>query len=463
MTAATADEVVIIGAGPAGSLLATLLAESGHDVTVYEGRSDIRQSPAPAGRSINLTLADRGLAALRSVDLADRAAGLSMPLAGRMIHDDAGGLQFHPYGRRDGDVIRSISRTGLTAMLVDRAEATGRVRFEFGARLADVDLDRRILSFEGRAGATSQVGFEVLFGADGSNSVVRQALVDLGCTRVVRRPLDHGYKELRMSALAGGHRFDPGVLHLWPRRRFLLVAFANPDGSFTMSLFLANDGSRNSFEQLERADSIASFFESSFPDAFALIPDLVEQFQANPVGRLETVRTAGWSLDDRVCLVGDAAHTIVPFYGQGMNMSLESVVDLAIRLRSRPGDRQAVFAEFEREREPDANAIAELALDNYRNLRTAVLEADHRRQLWIARELERRYPDHFASEYNMVTFTTMPYADARARARAQREVLAEVTHASGAFDGVDIAEAGRLLAALGPLPASRGEAVLAKG
>ena len=272
MTAATTDEVVIIGAGPAGSLLATLLAESGHDVTVYEGRSDLRHSPAPDGRSINLTLAERGLAALRSVDLADRAVGLSMPLAGRMIHDGAGGLQFHPYGRRGGDVIRSISRTGLTAMLVDRAEATGRVRFEFGARLVDVDLDRRILSFEGRAGATSQVGFEVLFGADGSNSVVRQALVGLGGTKVDRRPLDHGYKELRMPALAGGHRLDPGVLHLWPRRWFLLVAFSNPDGSFTMSLFLANGGSRDSFEQLERADSIGSFFESNFPDAAALDP-----------------------------------------------------------------------------------------------------------------------------------------------------------------------------------------------
>lgn len=447
--------VAIVGAGPAGALLATLLAEAGADVVVYERRSDLRKGAtggaADRGRSINLTLAKRGIVALESIGVMDRVSSMAMPLAGRMIH--AGGRpRFHRYGRRVDDVIHSVSRNGLNRILLDRAEETGRVRFEFDTRIQSMDPDRGRLTMTG--GRTAD--YDVVFGADGSNSVLRSAMVDSGRTEVEIEPLGHGYKELLIPA--GADRLDrlrPDALHIWPRGGFMLMAFANPDTSFTVTLFLPNDGDVDSFAALTGKAGVERFFRRYFPTFVPLVSDLADQFVHNPVGRLRTVRTSGWSVADRACLVGDGAHTIVPFHGQGMNLALESVQVLFECLLHHPDDRAAAFRRYEERQKPNADAIAEMALANYLELRSDVIEPRYLLEREVAFELERRWPQHFATRYDMVTFSTIPFAVARDRWERQSQVLGQL--AANATDPADIDYdgAGRLVEALGPLPPSR--------
>lgn len=472
------DDFVVVGGGPAGALLATMLADAGREVVVYESRDDLRRFDIGSGRSINLTLAKRGIVALEAVGVMDEVDRLAMPLAGRMIHVD-GDRRFHRYGRRSDDVIHSISRNGLNAILLDRAEATGGVRFEFGQRLRSVDFDRRRLSFVETAvetaadaaadpagigpgadatidGGVSPVGYGVLFGADGSNSAVRTAMCDRGYTDVRWEPLDHGYKELEICPdRSGSHRLEPDALHIWPRNEFMLLAFANPDGSFTVTLFMPESGSANSFAALTGPAEVEAFFEREFPSFVSLVPNLVEQFFANPIGQLQTIRTEGWSVDDRVCLVGDSSHTVVPFHGQGMNLALESVQSLVRCLHRWPGDRRSAFESYERERKVNADAIADMALANYVELRSGVIEAGYLVQRELSFELERRWPQFFASRYDMVTFSTMPFVEAYDRSRRQGQMLAELTASASSLEDVDYEAACRLVHALGPLPTDR--------
>lgn len=443
--------VAVVGAGPAGTLMSIYLARQGCDVTVYETRPDIRRAAIPAGRSINLALAIRGIVPLVDVGVIGRVDDITVPMRGRMIHAD-GQPVLQPYGTQPHEVIHSVSRRGLNAILLDAAEATGRVAISFESSVRSVDPDTGTLTVVGPDGVERTEQFGTLFGADGAGSEVRKAVVAAngGIAEVSR--LDHGYKELQIPpADGGGFQLDPHALHIWPRREFMLIALANPEGDFTATLFAPNDGDV-SFASLSDPEAAMLFFEREFPDIVPLVPDLVGQFLANPAGRLATMRCIGWSLDDRAVLVGDAAHAIVPFHGQGMNLAMESARALDRHLRDQPGDVAAAFAAFEAERKPNADAIAAMALDNYVEMRAGVVDPDYLIRRELALELQRRHPDRLSPRYNMVMFSTMPYAEAAARAVRQADILGELVAGQVSLAGVDMCRADELVAELPPLP-----------
>lgn len=407
----------VVGAGPAGSLLAIYLARQGHEVVVYEGRPDLRRVDIDAGRSINLALATRGIVPLIDVGVIDQVDAITIPMRGRMVHATDEPLpELQPYGSQPHEVIHSVSRTDLNAILLDAAEATGRVRFEFETRLHSVELEDSLLVFEdGRREA-----FDVVFGADGAGSKVRAALEASGRGFFDVEPLDHSYKELTLPpAVDGGFLIDPNALHIWPRGQFMLIALANPEGDFTVTLFAPT----TTFEALRDPAAVDAFFAEHFSSFATMVPDLADQFFTNPTGALATLRGTGWSHEGRAVVVGDAAHAIVPFHGQGMNAAMESVRALDRHLRASPDDLAAAFAAYEVERKPDADAIAAMALDNYVEMRAGVVDPDYLAQRTLALELEQRHPTRLSPRYNMVMFSTMPYAEAQARAQRQAELI----------------------------------------
>ncbi len=409
--------IVVVGAGQAGALLSIYLAREGHQVILYESRPDLRRTDIDAGRSINLALATRGIVPLIDVGVIESVDAITIPMRGRMIHavgDPTPDLQ--RYGTQDHEVIHSVSRSDLNGILLDAAEATGQVTIEFDVRLESVDFDSSLLHFSG--GRSEPFG--VLFGADGAGSRVRKAIAAAGACRFETEWLDHDYKELTLPAHAdGSHRLDPLALHIWPRGEFMLIALANPEGDFTVTLFAP----KATFAELTNRAEIDAFFSSEFADFVELVPDLAEQFLENPTGPLGTMRATGWSYRDRAVIVGDAAHAIVPFHGQGMNAAMESVRTLARHLESSPDDVQNAFERYEEDRKPDADAIADMALGNYLEMRSGVIDPDYLAKRALALELERRHPDHLSPRYNMVMFSTMPYAEARDRAVAQAEII----------------------------------------
>jgi kynurenine 3-monooxygenase len=407
----------VVGAGPAGSLLAIYLARQGHEVVVYEGRPDLRRVDIDAGRSINLALATRGIVPLIDVGVIDQVDAITIPMRGRMVHAADEPLpELQPYGSQPHEVIHSVSRTDLNAILLDAAEATGRVRFEFETRLHSVELEDSLLVFEdGRREA-----FDVVFGADGAGSKVRAALEASGRGFFDVEPLDHSYKELTLPpAVDGGFLIDPNALHIWPRGQFMLIALANPEGDFTVTLFAPT----TTFEALRDPAAVDAFFAEHFSSFATMVPDLADQFFTNPTGALATLRGTGWSHEGRAVVVGDAAHAIVPFHGQGMNAAMESVRALDRHLRASPDDLAAAFAAYEVGRKPDADAIAAMALDNYVEMRAGVVDPDYLAQRTLALELEQRHPTRLSPRYNMVMFSTMPYAEAQARAQRQAELI----------------------------------------
>ncbi len=454
-----AGPVTVVGGGPAGAMLALYLARQGHDVTVFESRPDLRRVDISAGRSINLALATRGIVCLQQLGLLERVHAITVPMAGRMVHSDGtdgAGVDFQAYSNQPDEVIYSVSRPALNGILLDAAEATGRVTIHFGHRCTAVDLERRVATYRLERGDTVEVAFGTLFGCDGSTSEVRDAVVAAAGGTVIIDPLGHGYKELMLAAGPGGSfRLDPNALHIWPRGEHMLIALPNPDGNFTVTLFLPVEGGPDSFEHLVDEAAVAGFFDRQFPEVVELIPDLVDQFLAHPTGKLATIRSTGWSAGDAAVLVGDAAHAIVPFHGQGMNLAFEScrILDRLLRDQGYAGDLAATFRAFEASRKPNADAIADEALANYVEMRAGVVDPRYLLQRELALELERRHPDRMADRYGMVMFTTMPYAAAKERSERQQEVLDTLTVGISRLDQVDFARAAELVETLGPLPA----------
>jgi kynurenine 3-monooxygenase len=447
--------ITLVGAGLAGSLLAIFLARRGYRVTLIERRPDPRKSAAApsAGRSINLALANRGITALEEVGVMESIRPELIPMAGRMLHDEEGRLRLVPYGNKPHEVIYSVSRAGLNMLLLNAAEATGRVSVRFGETVRGVDfVNRRVRFVAGDDPEPRTTSYDVLIGTDGSASAVRAAILERTRGRLDEEPLGHGYKELSIppadggvGGVGGGFRMETNALHIWPRGEYMLIALPNIDGSFTVTLFLPNHG-EESFEVLKTPDAVRALFERRFADAIPLMPRLIEGFFENPTGHLETIRCEPWSFEDHALVLGDAAHAIVPFHGQGMNAAFEdcSAFDRCLENPDRPWN--AIFAEFESRRRPNADAIADMALENYIEMRSTVREPKFQLRKDLSFRLEERHPGRFIPRYSMVMFHTIPYAEAKRRGAIQEEILDELTSKASSVDEVDFVRADRLIA-----------------
>lgn len=423
--------VTIVGAGPVGALLAILLARQGWRVELFERRADPRQAPPERGRSINLALAARGLAALRAAGQLEAVAPELVVMRGRQLHELDGEQRFLPYGQRPDEVIHAIERARLNNVLIAAAAAEPNVQLRFGQRCLDLDPVAGTVRWRTEAtGECRDAAFEWLLGADGAGSAVRTALAARGFVQASEQPLEHDYHELVIPPLTDGrHALEPHALHIWPRGGHMLIALPNPEGSFTATLFLARTGNP-SFATLGDPGSARAFFATQFPDALALIPDFDAQFATHPQSQLATLRCWPWH-QGRVLLLGDAAHAIVPFHGQGLNCGFEDCVALARRL-GQPGalrgDAAAAFpalaAAFERERRPNTDAIAAMAIENYGEMRERVLAPGFLARKQLGAALERRFPARFVPRYSMVMFhPEIPYAEALRRGALQESLL----------------------------------------
>ncbi|MEO1573355.1 MAG: NAD(P)/FAD-dependent oxidoreductase [Pseudomonadota bacterium] len=413
----------ILGAGLAGSLSAIYLARRGASVTLYERRPDPRATHNDAGRSINLALANRGIRALQGVGLYKEIDALTIPMRGRMLHEVGQTPVLQPYGKDDSEVIYSISRAGLNALLLNQAEAHG-VDIRFNHRTEAIDLATGEVALTDSDGQMIRTDGRPVIAADGGGSVVRRTLAKTPGASNSEELSSHGYKELTIPAGADGEfQIDPNALHIWPRGGFMMIALPNLDRSFTVTLFMALEG-ENSFATLTTADEVRAFFEKWFPSAVPLLPELETEYFENPTGQLGTVRCAPWHASDKAVLIGDAAHAIVPFHGQGMNCAFEDCLELDQCLFELPDlDLEARFAEFERRRRPNANAIADMAIENYIEMRESVRDPYFHLKKTLAFELERRFPGRFVPRYSMVMFHHIPYAEAQRRGVIQQAIL----------------------------------------
>ncbi|MCB0491859.1 MAG: FAD-dependent monooxygenase [Cyclobacteriaceae bacterium] len=415
--------IAIVGAGLVGSLLSIYLVKRGYKVTVFERRANMREHILDGGRSINLALSNRGIRALEYIGLAEPMKKMAIPMHGRMMHNVKGELTFQSYGK-NGQFINSVSRSGLNMMLMDEAEKQG-VHFFYEYRCEDVDFDKTEIKFQ-TYGSHMTRKFDMIIGADGAFSAVREAMERKELTQSTIDSLEHGYKELRIpSSDSGAFLLQKNALHIWPRESFMLIALPNPDASFTCTLFLPFEG-KESFKNLNSPESITKFFQTYFPDTVPLMDTLQEDFRDNATSSLVTVRCYPW-VKNNTLLIGDAAHGIVPFYGQGMNAGFEDCFVFNELLDKHQDDWTAVLSEFQEVRKPDNDAIAQLALDNFVEMRDLVADEDFLLRKKIEAKLHEHFPDQWIPLYSMVTFEeTMRYSDAQANGILQHKVMTEV-------------------------------------
>lgn len=440
------QQILLVGAGLAGSLLAVYLAKRGYTVDVFERRADMRREEMSAGRSINLALSVRGTHALAEVGLLGDIMRLAIPMRGRMIHGLDGSHAFQPYGKDDTEVIYSVSRGELNKRLMTLAEQHPGVRIHFGQRCDGMDFLRRSIFFTDEVSGRSyeRSGLPVI-ATDGAGSAVRHSMERAGHAHFTQDMLPHGYKELTIPPDAEGHfQLEKNALHIWPRHSFMLIALPNPDGSFTCTLFLQHEGNPG-FSSLDRPERVRAFFAREFPDTLPLMPTLEEDFFANPTGQLGTVRGYPWHIDGVAALLGDAAHAIVPFFGQGMNCAFEDCTVLNEVLEEIGDDWDHVLHAWQERRKANADAIADLALENFIEMRDSVADPHFLLMKQVGLELERRFPEHFIPKYSMVTFHRTPYAIALQRGRVQQDILERLTQHATRVEDVDFARAKELI------------------
>ncbi len=404
------EKIIVVGAGLVGSLWALMLGKRGYEVEVYERRPDMRKVGFTGGRSINLAMSERGWKALRIAGMEEAIRKDAIAMRGRMMHDLAGKLSFQPYGL-EGQAIYSVSRGGLNLKLIEAADALNNVRFFFNHRCTRVKFGESPTAyFETEKGIVEKTA-DLLFGADGAFSAVRYSMQHRSRFNYSQQYLKHGYKELSIPPAEGNkHRIEKNALHIWPRKHFMLIALPNAGGDFTVTLFLPFEGA-HSFEQLQNPEAVQAFFKQWFPDALTLMPDLQRDFFENPTGSLATIRCHPWQQNNNVLLMGDAAHAIVPFYGQGMISGFEDCSILWEMLEEGKPWKD-VIASFGESRPKDANAIADLALRNFVEMRDLVADPRFLLRKKLEKELHKKYPDKFMPVYSMVSFSHLPYAKA---------------------------------------------------
>jgi kynurenine 3-monooxygenase len=440
--------ITIIGAGLVGSLLSIYLAKRGHKIKLFERRGDMRKEKIAAGRSINLALSDRGLRALELIGIADDIKKIAIPMHGRSIHNADNSTAFQPYGK-EGQFINSVSRGTLNCMLMDLAEENG-VEIFFNHKCANIDWHGNTVNFELDEKINDQhsidniqhqvpnnktpntkhktIDFDLLFGADGAYSAARlQHQLQHQKFDYNQFYIDCGYKELTIPAGENGtFLIEKNALHIWPRKEFMLIALPNLDGSFTCTLFFPFEGEL-SFSKLDTEEKVKTFFEKTFPDAIKLMPDYVHEFLHNPTSSLVTVKCFPWVRENKFALIGDAAHAIVPFFGQGMNCGFEDCIVLDELMENFGDDWNKILAAFQYRRKPDADAIAELALNNFIEMREKVADAKFLLQKKIERKLNEKYPGKWIPAYTQVTFSPqIRYSEALRNSEKQEKIMAEI-------------------------------------
>ncbi len=415
------EDVVIVGSGLAGSLLGIYLAQKGLSPQIYEFREDMRKASIGAGRSINLALSTRGMSALAEVGILDKIMDIAIPMKGRMLHDVQGDLTFQAYGRKENEVIYSVSRAALNIELMNLAEKETSSLIHFEHKCEKVDFAERKIDFLSPTGKKS-VPYDRLIATDGAYSSVRLSLRKSSSLSYEQSYLEHGYKELTIPPTEeGGFRLEKNVLHIWPRGGYMMIALPNLDGSFTCTLFLPYEG-ENGFESLDTPDKVEKFFQKNFPDALPLIPNLLRDFFQNPVGSLVTVRCDPFSYQGEALLLGDAAHAIVPFFGQGMNCAFEDCSVLA-QCWEKYGKWPEVFSAYDQLRKENTDAIADMAIDNFIEMRDHVRDPKFLLQKKVSLLLEEKFPEHFIPKYSLVTFHQVPYIKAQREGIKQKKIL----------------------------------------
>jgi kynurenine 3-monooxygenase len=429
--------IAIVGGGLVGSLLAIFLRRRGYNITVFERRPDLRTSTLQAGRSINLALSTRGIKALEECGLGNIISTIAIPMHGRMMHDPLGKLSFLPYGK-EGQYINSVSRSDLNGLLMDAAERQG-AKFLFGHRCVHINIQETQISWtltpvDGpldtlMPGQVTTQTFDMIIGADGAFSAVRGALQFTDRFDFSQDFIEHSYKELHITSEAG-ISLERNALHIWPRESFMMIALPNPDGSFTCTLFLPFEGDR-SFASLDTPSKIESFFKDMFPDAYALMPNLLDNFQSNPTSSLVTMKCFPW-VRNNTMLIGDAAHAVVPFYGQGMNAGFEDCRILNQLLDTHHDNWNEVLPLFQSQRKVDADAIAQLALDNFIEMRDLVADEEFLLRKKIEARLHTLFPARWIPQYSMVTFRDdIRYSEAYATGQKQKRIMDEVMRMPG--------------------------------
>jgi kynurenine 3-monooxygenase len=422
------QNILIIGAGLCGSLLALRLGQRGYNVTVYEMRPDLRKVDISAGRSINLAFSDRGNKAMKLVGIEDQVKALCIPMNGRMLHDKEGNTFMSNYSGRDHEYINSISRGGLNALLLDEAEKLKNVTIHFNKKCKSVDFEKTTALFKDYDGNSEFVeDADVIIATDGAGSAMRKSYY-LGKKFLFSFSQDyltHGYKELSiLPTEEGGYKTYKNALHIWPRGDFMLIALPNLDGSFTVTLFLHHSEGEYHFGNLTTPEIVTEFFKKEFPDVLDLMPNLVDDFFENPTAPLGTVKCSPWHYKGNTLLMGDAAHAIVPFYGQGMNASFEDVVEFDKVLDQDLDNWEAIFTTYEKSRKKDTDAIADLAIDNFHEMKDHVANPIFQEKRKLEMALEKNFPDSYSSKYSLVTFNeNVPYREAMLRGRAQDKAI----------------------------------------
>jgi len=440
-----AETISLIGAGLNGPLLALGLVKRGFNVDIYERRPDMRRVRMSAGRSINLALSTRGIHALSEAGLWNEMRKIVIPMKGRMMHSATSELTFQPYGKDETEVINSISRAELNIALMNAAEEQG-VKIHFQQRCTGIDLKTGTLQLRDEGtGEDRTLESSVVIGCDGSASAVRGEMLKLSRFNYSQQHLDYGYKELTIPAGPNGkHVLETNALHIWPRGNYMLIALPNVDGTFACILFLPFEG-RDSFATLTTHAGVREFFQLRFPDAVPLMPDVADIFFANPTGTMVTIKCSPWHVEGRVLLLGDAAHAIVPFFGQGINCGFEDCTCLLELVDPHGTDWERVFREFENARKVNCDAIADLAVENFVAMRDRVADPRFLFRKKVELALEAKYPGLFVPKYAMVTFHRIPYATALKRGQVQGRILTELCDSIESIEDLDWSKADRLI------------------
>ncbi len=420
------EHITLVGAGLSGPVMATYLSSLGFSINVYEARSDMRKISTSAGRSINLALSARGIRALKDIGVFKKIEPDLIPMSGRMIHDANGNMNFQPYGQKRNEVIFSVSRSNLNKKLMNYAESTNLVNFYFNHELKNIDLKKSELSFN-----NNDIPFSVVLGSDGASSIVRDFMGKYSNATITKKPLGHGYKELTiLPSSTGEFQMESNSLHIWPRGKFMLIALPNSDKSFTCTLFLPMEGI-NSFHHLNTEDKVLDFFQKYFPDTLNLIPNLPYEFLKRPVGKLGSIYCNKWNYKGIAAIFGDAAHTIVPFFGQGMNASLQDCTVMCSLVNKYNGNWDKIFSRFSEIQVANGYAIADMALENYIEMRDSVNDPNYKIKRELEFELENKFWDRFVPRYSMVSFHEIPYSEVFKRGATQSRLME--SYIKGAF------------------------------